>query len=252
MARIRSIKPGFCTSEAIADLTIPCRLHFAMLWTYADDSGRGLDNPRLIKAALWPLDDDVDVSQIEEWQQELAEHGRLIRWEVDGKRYFEVVNFAEHQKPQKPQGSAIPAPSEGVPVPVRDRSGSATGTVPAVVVVGEVEVVGVGEGEGAPLALVPFAEPDPDELFELFWASYPRKVGKPGAKKAFLKAIKRASVAEIGAGLKAWKASWTDPDFIPHPQTWLNRDGWNDQLPAPKAAPMPKAADTIMEWVNGQ
>ena len=33
MARIRSIKPEFATSEAIAELSIPARLHFALLWT---------------------------------------------------------------------------------------------------------------------------------------------------------------------------------------------------------------------------
>jgi hypothetical protein len=111
MARIRSIKPGFCTSESIAALSIPCRLHFAMLWTYADDAGRGLDNTRLLKAALWPLDDDVDAAQIEDWQHELEQHGRICRYENAGRRYFEVTNFAEHQKPNRPQDSDIPAPA---------------------------------------------------------------------------------------------------------------------------------------------
>jgi len=117
MARIRSIKPGFCTSEAIAALTIPCRLHFAMLWTYADDAGRGLDNARLIKAALWPLDDEVGVSAIEEWQQELDRNGRMVRYEDDGRRYFEISNFTEHQKPNRPAASTIPAPQGALTAP---------------------------------------------------------------------------------------------------------------------------------------
>lgn len=116
MARIRSLRPEFCTSESIAGpdgLSIPCRLHFAMLWTYADDAGRGLDNARLIKAAVWPLDDDVTLEHIEAWQAELATAGRVVRYEAGGKRYFEVVNFGEHQRPNRPVPSKLPAPSEG-------------------------------------------------------------------------------------------------------------------------------------------
>jgi hypothetical protein len=42
------------------------------------------------------------------------------------------------------------------------------------------------------------------------------------------------------AGLKRWKSSeqWTnDSDrFIPHPTTWLNREGWNDAIAGERAA----------------
>ncbi len=102
MARIRSIKPEFATSEAIVALSIQARLHFALLWTYSDDAGRGKDNPRLIKAACWPLDDDVTATEVERLQAELADNGRIVRYEVDGKRYYEVANWSEHQKPQHP------------------------------------------------------------------------------------------------------------------------------------------------------
>lgn len=251
MARIRSIKPEFCTSEAIAVLSIPCRLHFAMLWTHADDFGRGADNARLIKAALWPLDDDVDVDQIEAWQDELADSGRLIRYEVEGRRYFQVVNWAEHQHPQKPKPSAIPEPSDTRTRHVRDTDSTDAVHVPSVVVEesrGEVE----GEGTAAPLALVA-PEPSPDDLFDLFWTSYPRKVDKQKARRAFLKALKKAHVSDIGAGLKAWKPYWAlrEPDFTPHPTTWLNGERWNDRPPEVKPS-MPKSADTIMRWAEAE
>lgn len=112
MARIRSIKPGFCSSEAIAALSIPCRLHFAMLWTYCDDHGRGADNPRVIKGALWPLDDDVTAETIEAWQDELEAKGRLVRYVSGGKRYFVVVNWFEHQKPNRRLKAQHPDPPE--------------------------------------------------------------------------------------------------------------------------------------------
>lgn len=102
----------------------------------------------------------------------------------------------------------------------------------------------------APLALVPDPEHSPDDLFEMFWKSYPRKIDKKKAKRAFLKALKSATVAEIGGGLKRWKPYWAvrDPEFVPHPTTWLNGERWNDPVPESKPS-MPKGADTIREWL---
>lgn len=115
MARIRSIKPGFFTSLDIADLQRHTRLHFAGLWTYADDHGRGIDDPRLIKAAIWPLDDDITTDDIERMQDELAKHDRIVRYTVAGRRYFEVRKWHDHQKPNRRADSSIP-PSEDADV----------------------------------------------------------------------------------------------------------------------------------------
>lgn len=65
--------------------------------------------------------------------------------------------------------------------------------------------------------------------FDAFWNDYPRKVGKRTAARAYLAARDRASPDDILTGLRNLIPTWTDPQFIPHPTTWLNRDGWNDQ-----------------------
>jgi hypothetical protein len=111
LARIRSIKPEFCSSVTIARLSVPCRLHFAMLWTYADDEGRGIDHPLLIKAAIWPLDPSVTAKQVEQWQDELSRNGRILRYQWEGKNLFQVTNWLEHQRPNRPKASVLPAPS---------------------------------------------------------------------------------------------------------------------------------------------
>lgn len=71
-----------------------------------------------------------------------------------------------------------------------------------------------------------------DADFQSFWSAYPKKVGKPQAAKAFAKAIKRSDIRAILAGLDRAKASrdWVKDggQYIPHPTTWLNRDGWSD------------------------
>lgn len=113
MPRIRSIKPEFFTSEVVAELTLRARLTWIGLWTHCDDEGRCKDNSRLIHAALYPLDPDVTVDDVASDLAELAKRQRVIRYVVDGRAYLQVTNWKEHQKPNRPQGSKFPSPSEG-------------------------------------------------------------------------------------------------------------------------------------------
>jgi hypothetical protein len=110
MARIRSIKPEFWKSEAIAKHTFFTRLVFIGLWTYVDDNGVGLDNPKLIVAELFPLEDDyAKVSRdLRESLASLADAGRIARYTVDGKAYLSITNWAEHQKIDRPAKARYP------------------------------------------------------------------------------------------------------------------------------------------------
>lgn len=71
--------------------------------------------------------------------------------------------------------------------------------------------------------------------FELFWKRYPRKVGKPEAERQFRAALRRATFTAIAFGLERHLPAWqrSERRFIPHPATWLRRDGWNDEVAAP-------------------
>ena len=71
--------------------------------------------------------------------------------------------------------------------------------------------------------------------FDLFWSAYPRKVGKQKARTKFTAALKRASAETIIAGAQrlALDPNLPEAQFVPHPTTWLERDGWDDSpLPA--------------------
>jgi hypothetical protein len=109
MARIRTIKPGFFRSEDVSALPMRARLTWIGLWTQCDDQGRTKDNPKLIKADVWPLD-PVTLTEIEEDLITLADHGRIVRYEVDGRRYLEITNWSDHQSINRPTPSKIPAP----------------------------------------------------------------------------------------------------------------------------------------------
>jgi len=106
MSRIRSIKPEFFSSLDVVCLTERARLMFIGLWTYADDSGRGLDEPRLIKAALFPLDDGITVKVINRLMGELAGKGRIVRYhDPDGLPLFEITKWSKHQRIDRPSPS---------------------------------------------------------------------------------------------------------------------------------------------------
>ncbi len=96
MARIRSLKPDFFRSRSLARCSIGARLTFAGMWTEADDKGRGIADARLLKGALWSLDDAITHGMVTEWLRELSrEH--IVLYEVDGEQYFEIINWEKHQ-----------------------------------------------------------------------------------------------------------------------------------------------------------
>jgi uncharacterized protein YdaU (DUF1376 family) len=80
-----------------------------------------------------------------------------------------------------------------------------------------------------PLLESPHTPPRGDLGFDQFWQAYPEKVGKPVAKTAFAKAIKRATLAEILAGLERYKATKPPDRSWLNPSTFLNQERWNDQ-----------------------
>jgi hypothetical protein len=83
-------------------------LLFIGLWTLADREGRLDDRPKKIKISLFPAD-DID---IDECLNELVKFNFIIRYEVDGDRYIQVLNFTKHQMPHhKEVASVIPAPN---------------------------------------------------------------------------------------------------------------------------------------------
>lgn len=114
MARIRTIKPAFFSSLTNAELPKPTRLTWIGLWTYVDDAGRGVDDPRLVKASIWPLDDDYTTKKIDADLGLLAKAGKIERYKVAGRRYLRVVEW-HHQRINRPVPSTLPAsPHEDV------------------------------------------------------------------------------------------------------------------------------------------
>lgn len=229
MARIRSIKPDAFMSDSLSRVPRGVRWTFAGLWTYLDDEGRGRDDVRLIKAALYPLDDDVALSMLADDLKQLDHVGCICRYEVDGKTYMHAPGWEDHQRVSHPTPSKFPRcsrhdpepsgvdpeefgkpPEEFVspPEPLRpERKGREQGK----------------EGKGTRAAT------SPDPLFDEFWTAYPRKTDKGNARKAWVKATKEHDPQALIAAARVYAASKPEPKFTAHPSTWLNGERWDDQ-----------------------
>lgn len=119
MARIRSAKPEFWTDPLMCALPRDVRFTFKGIWeACADDEGRFLADARMLKSAIWPMDDDISVKKVEAWTVTLAEHGRILLYTIAGVRYGVVANWSKHQKVSHKLPSRIPA------APERRRNGS--------------------------------------------------------------------------------------------------------------------------------
>ncbi|MEN6414357.1 MAG: hypothetical protein ABFC84_16590 [Veillonellales bacterium] len=107
MPRKREIKPGFFKNEELGDIEPLARLFFAGLWCWADRMGRFEDRPKKLKADILPYDD----CNGESLMQQLADHGFVIRYKVNGIAYGQIVHFKKHQNPHPAEAkSVIPSP----------------------------------------------------------------------------------------------------------------------------------------------
>jgi hypothetical protein len=75
--------------------------------------------------------------------------------------------------------------------------------------------------------------------FEKFYSAYPRKISKPNAEKAWKK--QKCVLSEVMPALQKQMKLWNDPQFIPHPATWLNGRRWEDDLTTKSIPPQQSA-----------
>lgn len=108
MARIRSIKPEFWTSEQVMECSPTVRLLFIGLWNFCDDLGHHTLAPKAIKAKVFP-GDDLTPEDVRRMLDELTRNGLIVPYEVDDVEYFEVTGW-HHQKIDKPQKAKFPTP----------------------------------------------------------------------------------------------------------------------------------------------
>lgn len=81
-------------SERVNDLTVHAERFFVRLIMKADDFGRYTANPKLLKAALYPLlSDSIRDADITRWMTECQKSGLIVVYEVSSKPIVQIQNF---------------------------------------------------------------------------------------------------------------------------------------------------------------
>lgn len=220
MGRIRTIKPEFFTSLDMAEHDLFTRLVFIGLWTHCDDYGRCQYEPRLIHAALFPLESGVSPEDLRRSLEALHTSGQVLIYGNGGRAYLEVVKWADHQRVSHPGKDRLPASGHPDSHPLESFakvSGESRETL--------VPEQGTGNRD--------IRAPAQSDGFDEFWNQYPRKLAKKRSQMAWRNlnnTDRNAALEALPAHVNAWRN--VDPKHIPHPTTWLHGRRWEDELAA--------------------
>jgi len=270
MARIRTIKPDFFTSEDIVALSPLARLLYIAIWLEADREGRLVWRPGTLKLRYLPGDE----CSIDELAAELIRSGLVVLYEADGQQLAHVPTFTRHQIiNNREMPSTLPHPPD-VPTTrdsrVIDACSTRAGAIATPLVGKERKgMEGKGTEGNAPAPPARAGSPDdstrrdnpqreanpsapkaargartaaePSAQFEAFWSAWPRSDRK-GGRAECVKFWEEKGLEVEGAGIVAHVAAmartegWTkqNGEFVPAPLVYLRGRRWDGaELPAP-------------------
>lgn len=238
MARIRTIKPEFFTSEDIVSLSPFARLLYIALWCEADREGRMAWKPRTFKMRYLP-GDSVDIDAL---CKELTD-AKLVRLYGDGLAYVPAFHAHQHVNPREQQ-SNLPSPPE------TDAKPSRSPRVPDASTTREPRDSDVQVGRERKGKESNNDASRDASLFDQFWSAYPKKVGKDAAQKAFDKrkpddGLVAAMLSTLAVQVNSAQWAKDGGQFIPNPATWLNQGRWQDEVTVGD-----DASDTP-DWMRG-
>lgn len=222
MARIRTIKPEFFTSDDICTLSFPARLLYIGIWCEADREGRLEWRPNNLKRRYLP-DDDIDIHAL---CAELIERRLVVPY---GDGLAVIPTFAKHQhvNPREAQ-SSLPPPPESTR---QARVDHASGTRQARVSDAQGGKEGKGkEGKEIPTtsgAAPPTSDPDrqqeqppADPIFGTGLALLVRKGVPEKSARSFLGLFRKTVDDDLAA---AELLAAAERDDVSDPLAWLRR-----------------------------
>jgi hypothetical protein len=215
MARIRTIKPEFFTSEDIVGLSPMARLLYIALWCEADKEGRLVWKPVTFKLRYLP----GDACDARALCQEIVDAGLVVLY---GEGYAYIPSFKAHQhiNPRESE-SQLPDPASTREARVATRQARVS------------DAQGGREGKGK--------EGDSDASgrdasippgFAAFWDAWPsgdRKQAKGKCLEAWKKARAEPDAALVVAHIERLKAGDWRRDggaYVPAPLVYLNQRRW--------------------------
>ena len=218
----RILKESICSSDSINELSWFEECLFYRLIVNCDDYGRFDGRTAIIKNRLFPLKDGITAKSVENALIKLVNAGMVVMYEFDGKPFLYLPRWSEHQSIRNKR-SKYPDPSECEEMKA---SASNCNQLHANVPVIQSESESKKESE---------SESKTRAMFSEWWGKYPRKVDKQDAVKAWDKLKLTDDIYKaIMDGLEKWVEYWderNEPDFIPHPSTWINKRRWESEPP---------------------
>lgn len=200
MSRIRSIHPGLWTDETFVSLSAYARLLFMGIWNECDDKGTFAWSPLQMKMRVLPAD-NVDAAAL---MVELEQADCVRCYEINGKKFGAVRNFAKFQRPKKPN-DIHPATPEALCYAGHNSEtmGDAPPPVPNQLPTG---------GEKSPQM---------EEIKEEVIPPTPRKRGK-GERSILPSDWEIPPVAELSPKAKACAEQWTAGSYETHGEAFTN------------------------------
>src|ERR1700704_5249323 len=224
MARIRSIKPEFWSSEQVMECARDTRLLFIGLWNFVDDAGRMSFSAKQIKALILP-GDDLSPSAVAAMLEELAARGLIETYEVAHKRHLAITGGRTPQRIEKPQPPRCPAPPDdhaarAAPSAFDEHSPNGRD--------GEERKGAEPNTDSGADATARASEVDTSEVFEEFWKMRLKRDGpdpREPARRAFMDASRAgADPPAILAGMRRFAELHADragTRFVARTEKWL-------------------------------
>ena len=218
MARIRTVKPEFFTSDDICSLSMAARLLYIGVWCEADREGRMEWKPRSLKRRYLP-DDNIDIDAL---CDELIAAGLVVLY-GDSLAYIPTFGKHQHINPRE-AASNLPDPKS-----------TREPRVPHASVTKETRDSDAQVGREGREGKETRDASRHDDLpgFTEFWKTWPsndRKQAKGKCLDAWKKAHAERDAALILAHVESLKQtqSWrkNSGEFIPAPLVYLNNRRW--------------------------
>lgn len=226
-------------SQKFDGISADCERLFVRLIMKSDDFGRYYGDNRLIRAHCYPLLDNLRVNDLDRWLDDLSHRQLILRYETKGRQYLAIVNYGQRLK----QSRAKYPPMDGEEddwLPTGEyfeRLPGSSGKFPPEVEEKKKRIE---------------QEHTSAERFEVFWNSYPKKVGKRSAltKWQQLKPDLDKCLAAIEHQRKSEQWRKDGGQFIPHPDTWLHQGRWDDGPKVEKMKHTPATKQDPPSWTQ--
>lgn len=224
VARKRMIDPNIWQSEDFSKLSLLAKIVFIGMFSNADDHGYGRAKPSYLKSIIFPYEENMRISEMDKTLNEIASSMSVVFYLDDENEYYSLMNWSKWQRVDRPTPSRIPALSDNSTIIRRSLDDCSTNArrslVPSIV--------------KDSIDKIRLDKINIDQYFESFWSCYPKKIGKGKAKEKFIILANNNDPETIIKGASAY-AEWCnrnqqEPQFIPHPTTWLNQERWSDEL----------------------